>query len=162
MAYITQEIFGANYPHPVDRLADEGSADLVIYSQDTNSMWETGISCGFTQTRVNILAGMLATVTGIPEFGTEEYMAKVGVRISNLERAFNVREGFSRKEDTLPKRLTTEPIKNAGPSEGQVVRKLDVLLDEYYSLRGWDKNGIPTPEKLKELGLEEIIKDIRK
>ena len=160
MAYITQEIFGSHYPHPVDRLSDEGGSDLTIFSQDTNAMWETGICCGFTQTRVPIFTAMLASVTGIPELGSEEYMSKVGERIFNLERAFNLREGFGRKDDTLPLRITTEPLRNAGPSEGQIVRKLDALLDEYYRLRGWDENGVPTPEKLKELGLEEIIKDV--
>ena len=159
MAYITQEIFGATYPHPVDRLADEGSADLAIYSQDTNATWETGICCGFTQPRASIFAAMLAAVTGIPELGSDEYMAKVGERVFNLEKAFNLREGFGRKDDTLPLRLTTEPLRNAGPSEGQIVRKLDTLLDEYYRLRGWDKNGVPTPAKLKELGLDEVIRD---
>ncbi len=71
-----------------------------------------------------------------------------------------MREGFSRKDDAFPLRMTTEPLKNAGPAEGQVIRKPDALLDEYYHNRGWDKNGNPTPVKLRELGLEEVIKDI--
>jgi aldehyde:ferredoxin oxidoreductase len=56
--------------------------------------------------------------------------------------------------------MTTEPLKNAGPAEGQIIRKPDVLIDEYYQARGWDENGIPASDKLKELGLEGIIKDI--
>jgi len=89
-----------------------------------------------------------------------EHLFKVGERIYNLERAFNVREGFSRKDDTFPLRITSEPLKNAGPAEGQVLRKPAALLDEYYQFRGWDENGIPPPEKLKELGLNQIVRDI--
>ena len=54
-------------------------------------------------------------------------------------------------ENTLPKRLLTEPMPS-GPTKGQVHR-LDELLPEYYNLRGWDSLGVPTPEKLKDLGL---------
>ncbi|NOZ57602.1 MAG: hypothetical protein GXO73_12535 [Calditrichaeota bacterium] len=80
---------------------------------------------------------------------------EVGERIFNLERMFNIREGFSRKDDTLPKRLLEEPAP-LGPVKGQVV-KLDQMLDEYYAFRGWDKNGVPKPETLKRLGLEECL-----
>lgn len=82
-----------------------------------------------------------------------------GERVYNLARAFNVREGISRADDTLPKRLLEEPLPE-GPAKGQV-NELEPLLDAYYELRRWDKEtGKPTPEKLKELGLEELIPDI--
>ncbi|MEM2547228.1 MAG: aldehyde ferredoxin oxidoreductase C-terminal domain-containing protein, partial [Candidatus Bathyarchaeia archaeon] len=83
---------------------------------------------------------------------------KTGERIYNLERAFNVREGLTRADDTLPKRLLEEPLPE-GPAKGHVVN-LNPLLDAYYKYRGWDENGRPTPEKLKELGLEWLIKEI--
>jgi len=72
-----------------------------------------------------------------------------------------VREGFSRKDDYLPKRVQEEPIKE-GLSKGEVIsqKDLDFMLDEYYEARGWNKNGIPTPEKLQELGLEDTVKDL--
>ena len=89
---------------------------------------------------------------------TEDEFKKTGERIYNLERAFNIREGATRADDTLPARLLEEPMPE-GPGEGQVVN-LDVLLDAYYEFRGWDKNGKPTPEKLKELGLEWLIDKI--
>jgi len=78
----------------------------------------------------------------------------VGERINNLARLFNVREGFTREHDTFPYRLMNEPLKS-GASAGQIISQfdLDQMLDEYYSARGWDKNGIPRPAKLKELGL---------
>jgi aldehyde:ferredoxin oxidoreductase len=80
----------------------------------------------------------------------------VGERVCNLERAFNVREGITRKDDALPKRLMEEPLPD-GPYKGEAFPKemLDKMLDHWYEFRGWDKEtGIPTKEKLKELGLE--------
>ena len=87
-----------------------------------------------------------------------DHLDKVGERIYNLERAFNVREGFRRKEDTLPKRMLTEPLKK-GASEGHVVGQ-EVILDEYYDARGWTRNGIPTSATLQSLGLGDVIKDM--
>ncbi|MHA2365872.1 MAG: aldehyde ferredoxin oxidoreductase C-terminal domain-containing protein, partial [Candidatus Hodarchaeales archaeon] len=83
---------------------------------------------------------------------TEHDFRVTGERIYNIARLFNVREGFTRAQDTLPKRLSEEPLPD-GPAEGHVVN-LDPLLDAYYNYRGWDNNGKPTPEKLKELGIE--------
>ena len=83
----------------------------------------------------------------------------MGDRLYNLERCFNIREGFSRKDDTLPKRFLTEPLRG-GVRDGEVVRKPDAILDQYYDVRGWDRNGIPTKETLARLGLEELDRDI--
>ena len=86
----------------------------------------------------------------------ESEMRLAGERIFNLARAFNVREGCTRADDTLPKRLLEEPLSD-GPAQGQVV-DLDPLLDAYYEFRGWDKaTGRPTDVKLKELGLDGLI-----
>jgi aldehyde:ferredoxin oxidoreductase len=79
----------------------------------------------------------------------------------NLERAFNVREGFSRKQDTLPERMRTEPLHTRrAKGEGQMVSHQDEFLDKYYQLRGWTKEGIPSAEKLKELHLDFVLKDM--
>jgi len=75
-----------------------------------------------------------------------------------LARAFNVREGFRRADDTFPERLMTEPLQS-GASRGHLISKddLKVMLDEYYTMRGWNLNtGIPTREKLVELGLHDV------
>jgi aldehyde:ferredoxin oxidoreductase len=56
--------------------------------------------------------------------------------------------------------MTSEPLKNAGPSTGQMVEHLDNLLDEYYEVLGYSEKGIPTTEKLKELGVYEAMKDL--
>jgi aldehyde:ferredoxin oxidoreductase len=90
---------------------------------------------------------------------TEQEFRKTGERLYNLERAFSVREGSTRADDTLPGRLLKDPMPE-GPAKGSVV-DLDPMLDAYYEYRGWDKaTAAPTREKLKELGLEWVIKDI--
>ena len=83
--------------------------------------------------------------------------------MNNLARAFNVREGFTRADDTLPERLMTEPLK-AGASKGQFISEddLKLMLDEYYTERGWDINtGAPTRAKLTELGLAYVADAIK-
>jgi len=88
---------------------------------------------------------------------------KTAERIWNMMRAFMVREGFRRKDDKLPKRFMEEPIPK-GPSKGMVFSRenLDKMLDEYYSFRGWDlETGIPTPERLTHLDLEDVAQDMK-
>jgi len=92
------------------------------------------------------LLSWLRITTGVDY--TEGGLSVIGERIWNLERIFNLRAGISKKDDRLPKRMTDEPrVKN------QVVH-LDRMLTEYYGLRGWNEEGVPTPGKLKALGLE--------
>jgi aldehyde:ferredoxin oxidoreductase len=92
---------------------------------------------------------MLNAVTGF-NYTTEDVI-RAGERIWNLERQFNLRAGFTKADDTLPERLLKEPLLEGGPKG--LVCKLDEMLPEYYQLRGWDENGVPTSEKLAELGL---------
>ena len=100
---------------------------------------------------------IIAHATGW-DFDVAEFR-RSGERIFNLARAFNIREGCGRHLDTLPKRLLEEPLQE-GPAKGLVV-DLDPLLDAYYDYRGWDREtGWPTAEKLKELGLDELINEI--
>ena len=77
----------------------------------------------------------------------------------NLERLYNLREGFTSADDTLPPRLLTEPVA-AGPSKGWV-SKLEPMLVEYYRSRGWDAKGVPNPAKLAELGLAKLMEAAR-
>ena len=103
----------------------------------------------FTPWREEIVPRLLEAVTGAGY--TRESMLLAGERIWNIERLFNLKAGLTANDDTLPKRILQQPMPE-GPSKGQVVR-LGEMLPEYYMVRGWDKNGIPTPEKLAELGL---------
>jgi aldehyde:ferredoxin oxidoreductase len=98
-------------------------------------------------------AHLMAAVTGLAY--TPEEVLRVGERVSNLAKAFNLREGFTRKDDTLPERLMKEALR-AGESKGQRISQadLDLMLDEYYTERGWDpQSGIPTRAKLESLAL---------
>jgi aldehyde:ferredoxin oxidoreductase len=164
--YAIQEVRGVPVPRKVDRFAEEENADIVIYNQDRTATIEVGIACIFAAGWgwfPDVFSRMLAAATGIEQFADVDYLGKVGERIFNLERAFNVREGFSRKDDYLPQRLRTEPLHTLGaPGEGEMVREHDKFLDRYYQLRGWTKDGIPTPEKLRELGLGHVLGDMRK
>jgi aldehyde:ferredoxin oxidoreductase len=88
-----------------------------------------------------------------------EYL-KIGERTVCVQRAFNAREGFDRKDDTLPKRILNEPIKG-GPFDGRRIMDLDGMLDEYYEESGFDKKtGWPTRDKLEELGLDDVADEL--
>ena len=84
-------------------------------------------------------------------------MITAAERVFNVERAFGIRMGMKRKDDVLVGKWATGDVPN-GPHKGENIdpEKWDEMLDEYYMLRGWDKDGIPTPEKLKDLGLEDL------
>jgi len=84
-----------------------------------------------------------------------EKLALVGERIWNLERQFNNAAGFTGKDDNLPPRLTTEPAKS-GPAKASSTAS-DKMLPEYYELRGWSKDGVPTAATLSRLGLFRLI-----
>jgi len=91
---------------------------------------------------------------------------EIGERVFNLERCFNVREGIRRKDDSIPKRLCLVPT--FGPSSQDSKRatskeELDAMLDEYYQARGWEKEtGIPSEQKLRELGLGNVAEELAK
>ncbi len=80
---------------------------------------------------------------------------QMGERIFNLQRMICVRRGISAKDDTLPERFLTSS-RGAGPA-GDNIPQLDIMLAEYYDFRGWGSDGIPSPDKLKSLGLEECL-----
>lgn len=159
--YARQEISGYNLPREVDRFTDQEKGDITAYNQINKAREEILILCNFADSGIiaEWLAALLKAATGVEEFGDPAYLDKVGERIVTLERCFNVREGFSREQDTLPKRMLEEPLKNAGPATGEVYRAFDTLLNEYYAAMGYDLDGIPTREKLEELGMAWIDLD---
>ncbi|MDP2728140.1 MAG: aldehyde ferredoxin oxidoreductase family protein, partial [Dehalococcoidia bacterium] len=133
--YSMQELFNIPIPRPVNRLADEGKGDIAKFNQDFAATIELANLCmfppGLGWTTLGHLGKLLAAATGVKEFADVGYLWAAGERVYNLERLFNVREGFTRDHDTLPRRMLTEPLE-AGPIKGETVRKLDTLLDEYY------------------------------
>jgi aldehyde:ferredoxin oxidoreductase len=97
---------------------------------------------------IHLVSGMEVSV---PE------LMEIGERIYTLERMFNIREGFSRKDDVLPERYFEEPTPIGLPRvKGLKIdrEKFEDLLDEYYNLHGWNKSGVPTDETLDKLGIE--------
>ncbi|MEM1883615.1 MAG: aldehyde ferredoxin oxidoreductase family protein [Candidatus Bathyarchaeia archaeon] len=145
------EILGV--PKKADPLAIEGKAELTKYVQDEMAVCETAVFCKLIVNHdvVNpvFYSRVLYSATGIEEFKDPKYLWKVGERIWNLERLFNVREGIDGKYDILPERFLKEPHPR-NPAKGQIF-ELEPLLKDYYRVRGWDEQGIPTKEKLAEL-----------
>jgi len=97
----------------------------------------------------------------IGDFFIDGEKVGIGERVSNLTRAFNIREGFAKKDDIIPERFFKDAVPE-GPVKGHIVPRedFDKMLREFYEVCGWDKNGIPTKEKLLELGLENAVKDL--
>jgi aldehyde:ferredoxin oxidoreductase len=144
-------------PKLIDRLQVQGKASYVILNQHSNAVIDSLVACKFAHIAVadEYFARALTALTGV-EYPTGE-LIRSGERIWNIERLYNLREGFTRADDTLPPRLLTEPA--TGGSEGQVSH-LEPMLAEYYRARGWDENGIPKPAKLEELGLAELMVEV--
>jgi len=151
---ISPEILG--YPEKLDRLALEGKAAYARVFHDLTAVIDALGLCIFTTFGLGAqdFVDMYNAVVG-EEHDVNSLML-AGDRIWTLEKLFNLEAGITSAEDTLPKRLLEEPIP-AGPSKGEIWEK-DKLIPEYYAVRGWDENGIPTPETLTKLGLEEYIK----
>jgi len=149
-------------PWKADPLATEGKAEITKYVQDETAAIETAIFCTFPSNSgmitIDLYGKLLYSATGIERFKDPTYLWLVGERIFNLEKAFIVREGFNVSQDTAPERILKEPVPR-GPSKGHVF-ELDVMLKDYYRVRGWDEKGVPTKEKLEELGLFEATKDL--
>ena len=145
-------------PQPVDRYGYEGKAAMVRELQLTYVIFDSLIGCafgGFAITQKDYVDGV-AALTGWPFILKE--LRQIAERTWNLTRLFNVREGFTRKDDTLPLRLFEE-ASSKGPSKGQVVDRIafEKMLDEYYQIVGWDTlTGRPTEKKLIELGIESL------
>jgi aldehyde:ferredoxin oxidoreductase len=156
--YAAQDIWGATVPRPTNRFEEVENADVVIFNQDDTASKETGIICAFASNWgwvPDLFGKMLSAVRGIGEYSDNDHLRLVGERIVNLERLINLREGLSRQDDTLPRRMRTEPLHTGeAEGEGQIVLHQDAFLDRYYELRGWSPEGEPTPDKLKALGLE--------
>jgi len=144
------EIFGI--PEKIDPLDTKDKALWVKKLQDLGAVIDsTGICIFITFAAVGLeeVLDILKAATGVGY--SMESILFAGERIWNLERLFNQKAGFTRKDDNLPTRMLKEPMPE-GPSKGQVV-DLGPMLSEYYQLRGWDKDGNPTSEKLAELDL---------
>ena len=144
---VSSEILGV--PEKTDPLVTTGKAALVKAFQDATSAVDSTGLCVFTTfawTLVDIAPQVDAAIEG---GWTPDSMLEAGERIWNLERQFNMKAGFTAKDDNLPPRLLKEGAKS-GPAKGLTVG-LDKMLPEYYQLRGWTPDGVPTNETLSRL-----------
>jgi len=158
---IAFEVQGSIWPggHPVDRLTTEGKAEAVKWEQDHLAALYSLVICEiFSHTGIknNTYAKLASAATGWDiDYGK---LLEYGERTWNVIKLYNWREGFRRKDDNLPLRFK-EPLPS-GPAKGHkfIDEDLNKMLDEYYALRGWDKEGKPSRNKLLELGLEDLVK----
>ncbi|NMD71673.1 aldehyde ferredoxin oxidoreductase family protein [Bacillus sp. DNRA2] len=149
--YLTSpEILGL--PVKMDPLVTEGKPAMLKTFQDLTAVVDSVGMCLFVTFAIGLpeIAEMVRTATGINY--TDEEILQSGERTWNLEKMINLKYGFTKRDDTLPPRLLTEPI-SKGPAKGKVT-ELDVMLPEYYALRGWDEAGVPSEIKRNELSIE--------
>ena len=158
-AYI--EILGV--PFLIDPLTWNDKAELVKEWQDHFAVIDAAGLCVFFSVRNLMRADRTIMPDGICElinaatgagYSVEE-LSRAGERIFTAERLFLMRAGFSRKDDTLPERILNTPLPD-GPAKGMVCH-LEEMLEDYYRIRGWDADGRPTADKLRELGLPDEI-----
>lgn len=137
----------------IDPISIEGKAALVIMMQNmTASLIDGAGFCEFSligQEPPDMFAQLEAATGAGYSF---EEIVQLGEKIWTIQKMFNLNAGITSEEDYLPRRFLEEPAAG-GRGEGTVV-DIDTMLAEYYQLRGWDENGVPTPEKLAELGLD--------
>ncbi len=161
---IAYEVRGAKTPdgRTLDRYGVEGKAYVTKFDQDMNAFYFSAALCDMVIGAVGQqrCVDLLNAATGW-EMESEE-VPEIGERIWNMVRLFNVREGYRRKEDSLPERVFRDPLKS-GVAEGKAINRQDFekMLDEYYEIRGWDKNGIPTQKKCRDLGLESYYRELK-
>ncbi len=129
----------------------------------TTMLFVVGLLCKFSQEIWNEpykeFANLYTLVTGMTI--TSREIRTAGERIYNLEKLFNIREGWTVKDDSLPPRILKEPVPD-GVQKGSVITEdeLKFLLDDYYAVRGWTKNGIPTKKKLIKLGIDDVSEEV--
>ncbi len=145
-------------PEILNPYVEKYKAIAVHESENAYSIRDTLIVCWYSVSWppifwMNDFAEMLPLATGEKVLGSVENLTEIAERQITLKRLFNAREGITRADDKLPKRFTKEPMPE-GPGKGQVV-DLEPMLDDYYKLRGWDREtGLPTKETIQKLSLE--------
>ena len=145
-------------PQPVDRFSYEGKATLAADLQRTYSLMDSFSICLFANFALTLEDYTEAVNCLFLRNWTTDELKQVGAGIWNLTRIFNCRQGFRRQDDTLPRRLFFDPVPE-GASKGQVVdpHKFQQMLDEYYAIQGWDKEGVPKESTRQQLGIDSLI-----
>ena len=143
-------------------VANPEEAQVLVDMENALTVFDAIGGCKFMGVLLTAedMVDLISSATGWA-FSVEEFRQS-GERIYNLARAFCIREGFQREQDALPGRLMEDPLPD-GPAQGMVndLDTMEMMKDAYYASRGWDSTtGIPTPEKLRELALDELVSDL--
>jgi aldehyde:ferredoxin oxidoreductase len=146
---VSPEVLGI--PEKMDPQATEGKPKMLKAFQDLTAVVDSSGLCLFTTFAWGLPDIQRQIQAACEGDWSEERLLQVGERIWNLEREFNLGAGLGAKDDRLPPRLMNEPART-GPQKG-AVSKLETMLPEYYKVRGWTAEGVPTPETRARLGL---------
>lgn len=138
-------------PVSLDRLSLKGKAGVLQVFENLTAVLDSLLFCPFSFFALSedLCSALLLSATGM-EISPAELL-KIGERIYNVERTYNLKAGFTRKDDTLPERLFETKVENE--EYGLSGQEFETAIQEYYYYRGWDEEGVPRTEKLKELGL---------
>ena len=155
--------YEADFSSTVDRLkADEQRGQITAAGEDFSAVLDSLIWCKFLRKAFHDLyaesAAIYERVTGWPT--TADDLTQAGERINNLKKLFNIREGWTRADDTLPPRVLDETLPT-GVAQGVGLSRgdLDMMVESYYRARGWTDDGMIPESKLHELGLMDVISD---
>jgi len=154
---ILYEIGGEWKGEMVKRNSLKNKAEIVVFQQNYLASLDTLVKCDFAQYGITAETYCHLMEAALGRVWDPSKLLQLGDRIWNQIRLFNLREGFTRADDRLPRRFTEEPLPE-GPYQGERIPKEDLeqLLDDYYAIRGWDSSGRPTEAKLAELGLDKM------
>jgi len=157
---LLQEVYGGRVSP--DYTSYDGKSRMIWWQERLYAVTDSIGLCKFQTVFLAVHAPkwdewskLIYLATGM-EF-SRAHLMEIGERIYTFERLFNLREGFTRKDDALPERYFKEPTPIGLPiAKGKKIDRaqFEKMLDEYYALHNWDQNGVPTQEALKRLGLD--------
>jgi len=138
-------------PVSLNRLSLKGKAGILQVFENLTAVLDSFVFCPYSGFALNEELGSSLLLSGAGMDISPAELLKIGERIYNLERMYNLKAGFTRKDDTLPERL----FENEGENEGYGLprQEFEAALQEYYHYRGWNEEGVPGSEKLKDLGI---------
>ncbi|HEY3316760.1 MAG TPA: aldehyde ferredoxin oxidoreductase family protein [Bacillota bacterium] len=178
-----ERLFPPEYlPEIMNLTGEKYKAEMVVFTEAFAAIVDSVGVCKFSTSETYALypEDLAEGLSALGQEYTPKELVEAGERIVNLERMFNVRVGFSRADDRLPDRFTKtaatvyiypdgrqleadgKPVdmKPTGVAKDGLTIGLDAMLDRYYDRRGWTRDGIPTPDRLRSLGLDDLIGDL--
>jgi len=161
--HLRSQMYDFDVKGKIDRFkAEKSLGKMVMDREDLLAVVDSLILCKFIRGvfyTFDKFAELYRLVTGIDM--TADKLQKAGERIYNLEKAYNIREGWTKKDDYPPPRIMKDPIPD-GVAKGSVVKEQEfkMMLNAYFEARGWNSEGLPRKQKLIELGLEDVAEGV--